>query len=132
MFFYSVISPLCLYNTQYEQKYFPSMHNFSVAIINGSYMFQLHSSHHQAVYVRSIRGNFIPAAYIRLKLISGRYFGLTYKDTWMLHIKSVHNDLAYKIKPKNSFKKFNVETVNKSHCSMPVTQEVTGNMCGKL
>ena len=50
-------------------------------------MFQLHSSHHQAVYVRSIRGNFIAVAYIRLKLISGSYFGITYKDTRMLHIK---------------------------------------------
>ena len=49
--------------------------------INGSYMFQLHSSHHQAVYVRSIRGNFIAVAYISLKLISGRYFGLTYRYT---------------------------------------------------
>ena len=60
---------------------FPSMCKFTVTIINGSYMFQLHSSHHQAAYVRSIRGNFIAVAYIRLKLISGSYFGLTYKDT---------------------------------------------------
>jgi len=81
MFFYGVISPLCLYNTQYEQKYFPSMPNFTVAIINGSYMFQLHSCHHQAVRVRSIRGNFIAVDYISLKMISGRYLGLTYKDT---------------------------------------------------
>ena len=41
--------------------------------------------------MRSIKGNHIPVAYIRLKLISGRYFGLTYKDAWMLYIKSVHN-----------------------------------------
>jgi len=66
---------------QYGQKYFPSIHNFTVGIINGSYMFQLHSSHHQAVYVRSIRGNYIDVAYTRLKMISGRYLGLTYKDT---------------------------------------------------
>ena len=44
-------------------------------------MFQLHSSHHQTVYVRSIRGNYIAMAYISLKLISGRYLNLTYKDT---------------------------------------------------
>jgi hypothetical protein len=43
-------------------------------------MFQLQISHHQAVYLRSIKGNFIPAVYIELKMISGRYFGLTYKN----------------------------------------------------
>jgi len=32
------------------------MHNFTVAIISGSYMFQLQSSQHQAVYMRSIKG----------------------------------------------------------------------------
>ena len=41
--------------------------------------------------MRSIKGNHTPVAYIRLKLISGRYFGPSYKDTWMLHIKSAHN-----------------------------------------
>jgi len=56
------------------------MHNFSVAIINGSYMFHIKISHHQALHVRSIKGNFIPVVYIELKMISGRYFGLTYTD----------------------------------------------------
>ena len=55
------------------------MHNFTVAIKNSSYMFQLQSSHHQALYVRSIKGNFIPVVYISLKIIHGRQFGLTYK-----------------------------------------------------
>jgi len=45
---------------------------------NGSCMFQLHSGH-QAVYVRSIKGNLIPTVYITLQMISGRYFGITYK-----------------------------------------------------
>jgi len=40
------------------------MHNRNVANINGSYMFQLQSSHNQAVYVRSIKGNYIPVGYI--------------------------------------------------------------------
>jgi len=57
------------------------MYNFTVAIINGSYMFQLHSSHHQAVYVRSIREYFIAVDYVSLKMISGRYLGLTYNNT---------------------------------------------------
>jgi len=57
------------------------MYNFTVAIINGSYMFQLHSSNHQAVYVRSIKGNHIPVVYIKLKLISGRQPSLTYRGT---------------------------------------------------
>jgi hypothetical protein len=33
------------------------------------------------LFVRSIKGNHVSVAYIRLKLISGRYLGLTYKDT---------------------------------------------------
>jgi hypothetical protein len=56
------------------------MHNCTVAIINGSYMFQLKSSHHQAVYVRSIKGSHIPVVYIYLKMINGTHLGLTYKD----------------------------------------------------
>jgi hypothetical protein len=43
-------------------------------------MFQLLSSHHHAVYVRSIKGNHITVVYIELKMISGRYLGPTYKD----------------------------------------------------
>ena len=57
------------------------MHNFTVAIINGSYIYQLQSSHNQAVYVRSIKGNHISVAYITLNLISGEYLGFTYTDT---------------------------------------------------
>jgi len=30
------------------------MHNFNVAIINGSYILRLQGSHHQAVYIRSM------------------------------------------------------------------------------
>jgi len=52
------------------------MYIFTVAVINGSYMFQLQSSHHQAVYVRSIKGYHISAVYILLKLISGRHLSL--------------------------------------------------------
>jgi len=55
------------------------MHNITVAIINGSYMCQLHSRPHQAVYVGSIKVNHISAVYIQLKLICGRYLGLTNK-----------------------------------------------------
>jgi hypothetical protein len=36
--------------------------------------------HNQAVNVRNIEGYKIPVAYISLKLVSGRYLGLTYKD----------------------------------------------------
>jgi hypothetical protein len=57
------------------------MHIFTVAIINGRYTYQLRSSHNQAVNVRSIKGNHISVAYIRLKLIGGGHLGLTYKDT---------------------------------------------------
>ena len=49
--------------------------------------------------MRSIKGNRTPVAYIRLKLNSGRYFGLTYRDTKMLHIKKVYTiyKVLYKI-----------------------------------
>jgi len=40
------------------------MHKFTVEIINGIYMFQLQSSHHQATYERSTKGNCIPAVYL--------------------------------------------------------------------
>jgi len=33
------------------------MHDFTVVIINGSYMFWLQSSQHQALYIGSIKGN---------------------------------------------------------------------------
>ena len=58
----------------------PSMHNFTVEIRNSSYMFQLQSSH-QAVYVRSKKGNHTSAFYIQLQMISGRYFDITYKGS---------------------------------------------------
>jgi len=78
------------------------MHNFTVAIINGSYMFQLHSSNQQAVYVRGIKPNHIPAVYIQLKMICGRYLSITYNGMWLLHI---NKHLQYKkhcIKLNNS------------------------------
>jgi hypothetical protein len=49
-------------------------------------MFQLQTSNHQAVYVRSINGNFIAVVYIWLKMISGRLLSLTNKGICLLHI----------------------------------------------
>jgi len=63
------------------------MHNFAVAIINGSYIHHLKSRQNQAVNVRAIKGNRMSVAYIRLKLIGGRHLSLTCKGTRMLHIK---------------------------------------------
>ena len=62
-----------------NQKYGQSRQNFTVTIINGSYMFQLQNNHNQAVYVRSIKGNHIPAVYILLYVFIIRYLGLIYK-----------------------------------------------------
>ena len=42
-------------------------------------MFRLQSSNHQAVYIRSIKGNYIPLAHISLQMISEGGLGLTYK-----------------------------------------------------
>jgi len=44
-------------------------------------MFQIQTSHQQAVYVRSMKENHIPVVYIKLKVISGRHLSLTYKRT---------------------------------------------------
>jgi len=46
------------------------MHNFTVTITNGSYMYQLHSSKQKAVYVSSIQGNHTPVVYMKLKMYS--------------------------------------------------------------
>jgi len=51
-----------------------------IAIINCSDMFWLQSCHQQAIYVRSIKGKHIPAIYIQLRMISGRYLGVAYKN----------------------------------------------------
>ena len=42
--------------------------NHLVVIINGQYIFQLQSSHHQAVCVRSKKGNHIPVVYMMLHI----------------------------------------------------------------
>jgi hypothetical protein len=42
-------------------------------------MLQQHSRHHQAVYVRSTKGNHIPAVYIYIKMITGKYLSPIYK-----------------------------------------------------
>jgi hypothetical protein len=71
--YFMVLYPRCDYKIHNKNKKCSlSMYNFTVVIINDSYMFQLHSSHHQAVYVRSIKGNHILSVHIKLKLVSGR------------------------------------------------------------
>jgi len=114
------------------------MHNFNVAITNVSYMFQLHCSYHQAVYVRSIRRNHTPVAYTRLKLISGRYFGLTYRYMNVTHKKGYTiYKVLYKIKKlKNNFKTLTLELLTKatalsqlrSGSRQHVWETVTGEM----
>jgi len=69
------------------------MHNFTVKITNGSYMYQLHSSHQQDGYVSSITGNHIPAVYTQFKMYSRRYLSLTYNCIQLLHI---NKHLQYK------------------------------------
>jgi hypothetical protein len=63
-----------------EKKYSPSLHSFTVAIIDGSYMFWLQSSHYQAVYIRSIKGNCIAEVYMWLH--SGQDLDLSYKSIY--------------------------------------------------
>jgi len=40
------------------------MHSFTVATIDGSYMFRLRSNHYQAVCTRRIKANYAPALHI--------------------------------------------------------------------
>jgi len=51
-------------------------------------MWQLHSaakSSHNIALSEKYKGSHTPVIYKGLKLISWRYLGLTYKDTWILH-----------------------------------------------
>jgi hypothetical protein len=63
------------------------MRSFTVAIINGNYIFQLQSSHHQAVYIRSKQRNYIPVVYTLLQIISGQDLGL--KGTYDSHTQNI-------------------------------------------
>jgi len=58
------------------------MHSFAVAVINGSYMYQVQSSHHHAVYIRSMEENYIPVVHILLQMISGKDLCLTYEGIY--------------------------------------------------
>jgi hypothetical protein len=42
------------------------LHSFTVATVYGATCFSYIRSHHQAVYIRSIKGNYIPVVYIQL------------------------------------------------------------------
>jgi glycine cleavage system protein P-like pyridoxal-binding family len=63
------------------------MQNIKVAILNGSYMFHLQSSHHQDPYVTNTKGNHTLVVYINLKMITGIYLGVTNEDISKIHIK---------------------------------------------
>ena len=58
------------------------MRDFTVATINGSYMFRLQSSQHHAVYIGSIKGNYVPLVYIWLQMIIGRDVGPTCRSIY--------------------------------------------------
>ena len=45
------------------------MQDFTLAVTNGGYVFRLQSSHHQSVYIRSIKRNFIPVNYTYINKI---------------------------------------------------------------
>jgi len=45
--------------------------------MNVSYMFQLQSSHHHAVYVRNTKVNHTSSVYIQLKVVRGRLLSHT-------------------------------------------------------
>jgi hypothetical protein len=50
-------------------------------------MFQLQSSHHHDPYVTSRKGYHTPVVHTKLKIIVGKYLGLTYKGISKPHIK---------------------------------------------
>jgi len=67
-------------------------------------MFRLQNNHHQAVYVRSTKGNHIPVVYVDLKIICGRHLWLTYKGIRLLHIQKQLQCKRYSIKLENKVK----------------------------
>jgi hypothetical protein len=72
-----------------KEEIYPVKHRFTIAIVNSSYMFRLHSSHHQAVYIRSMTGNYIPVVYVQLQMFSGRDLGLTFHIYLITYSKSI-------------------------------------------
>jgi len=54
-------------------------------------MFQLQSRNHQAIYVRSIKGNLTSVIYIQLKMINGRHLSLTHKAYGSSTYKSIYD-----------------------------------------
>jgi hypothetical protein len=72
------------------------MHDFTVAIINGSYMFRLQSSPHQAVYMRSIKGNYVPLVYLLLQMIIGLDVVPTCRDIYIyIYIYIITHRIAF-------------------------------------
>jgi hypothetical protein len=51
-------------HTVMKKKYSLSMHKFTVANTNDSYIFRLQSSRHQAVRIGSTKGYYIPVVHI--------------------------------------------------------------------
>jgi hypothetical protein len=64
-------------------------------------MFQLQSSHHQAVYVRIIKRNHIPVVYIEIKMIKERHLGITHKGIQLLHTQKHLQHKRYFIQLNN-------------------------------
>ena len=82
----------------YFYKYCPGTFGYILVYCSnnkGSYMFPLQISHHQAIYVRSIKGNHIPAVYILLKMIIWRYLSLTCTGIWLLHVNPYPTAFPY-------------------------------------
>lgn len=55
------------------------MHNFTVEIINDSFIFRLQPKHYQTVYIRSITGNYIPVVHKQIQKIFLQDTGITCK-----------------------------------------------------
>jgi len=70
------------------------MHNFAVEIISGNYMFRLQSSHHQAVYNKRIKGNYVIYNYIISFYISCIY-SLIMVNLYPKHVAVIYN--CYKV-----------------------------------
>jgi len=45
-------------------------------------MYQVQSSHYHAVYIRSMKGNYIPVVHMLLQIISGQDLSLTYESMY--------------------------------------------------
>jgi hypothetical protein len=71
------------------------MHDFTLVIRNGRYIFQLQNNH-QAVYVRSIKGNHVPV-YHTTRIVTNDYWKIFWRYISRCVVVIVTHKLAFTV-----------------------------------